>query len=301
METRSSRRTANAIIEDQLHQHLGDVEKALSADVLTFIGPIMYGVDDLIRDAIENRPNRSKRLAVVLETGGGIIEVAQRIADILRHHYAYVEFVIPNTAMSAGTVLVMSGDAIRMDYYSTLGPIDPQVQRPGNPNVWIPALGYLIQYERLIEKSRKGQLTTAEATFLIQKFDPAELYRYEQARQLSITLLKQWLVKYKFRNWRRTATRNIKVSRKMKEQRAEEIAKILNDTDRWHTHSRGISMDVLRKDLKLVVEDFGGDLTLNNSIRTYYRLLTDYTSRRDHQAVIHVQGTYMPIRTGGTQ
>ena len=81
--------------------------------------------------------------------------------------------------MSAGTVLVMSGDAIHMDYYSLLGPIDPQVQRPGATGL-IPALGYLIQYERLIEKGRQGILTTAEAQILIDCFDQAELYSTRQ-------------------------------------------------------------------------------------------------------------------------
>jgi len=33
---------------------------------------------------------------------------------------------------------------------------------------------------------------------LIQGFDQGELYYYEQARELSIALLKEWLVKYKF-------------------------------------------------------------------------------------------------------
>src|SRR4029078_10078292 len=122
----------------------------------------------------------------------------QRIVDTLRHHYSIVDFVIPNYAMSAGTVLALSGDAIHMDYYSILGPIDPQLRRSGSQRM-VPALGYLVQYERLIAKSRKGELSTAELAFLLQKFDLAELYEYEQARNLSITLLREWLAKYKFK------------------------------------------------------------------------------------------------------
>lgn len=122
-------------------------------------------------------------MIVILETEGGYIEVAQRIAETLRHHYKRVEFVVPNFAMSAGTVLVMSGDAIHMDYFSILGPIDPQVDNVNGQQV--PALGYLVQYDRLLKKAQQGTLNTAEITFLIEKFDPAELYRYEQARELS--------------------------------------------------------------------------------------------------------------------
>jgi ClpP class serine protease len=116
--------------------------------------------------------------------------VAERIAGTFHKHYDAVEFIVPNYAMSAGTILVMSGDEIWMDYFSVLGPIDPQIL---GPKGGIPAHGYLIQYKRLVEKSRRGKITTAELQFLIEKFDPAELYQYEQEMNLSVTLLKLWL------------------------------------------------------------------------------------------------------------
>jgi hypothetical protein len=84
--------------------------------------------------------------------------------------------------MSAGTILVMSGDEILMDYHSCLGPIDPQVERDGR---LIPALSYLSQYEDLIEKSQSGGLSTAELV-LLQKLDLAELHQFELARDLWI-------------------------------------------------------------------------------------------------------------------
>src|SRR2546425_1668978 len=113
---------------------------------------------------------------------------------------------VPNQAMSAGTVLVMSGDEIWMNYFSTLGPIDPQVERRDGREGLIPALGYLAKYRELVEKSRNGTLTSAEAAFFVQNFDAAELFSYEQAKKLSVELLKAWLVKYKFKNWKRTQT-----------------------------------------------------------------------------------------------
>src|SRR5262249_997606 len=157
-----------------------------------------------------------KKLAIVLGTEGGYIEVAERIVTVIRKHYGDVDFYIPDAAMSAGTVLVMSGDSIHMDYYSILGPIDPQVQRPGGTGM-IPALGYLIQYERLLEKDREGILATAEAQILIECFDQGELHSFEQARELTVTLLKQWLTKFKFKNWVTTETRGLPVTDKMKE------------------------------------------------------------------------------------
>lgn len=282
------------VIEAQLDIHLGSIEQFLDADVLTFVGPITYGVDDFIRDEVQDIVPKRKKLAVILETPGGFIEVAQRIADTLRYNYEQVDFIVPDNAMSAGTVLVMSGDAIYMDYYSVLGPIDPQVQRPGRPEL-VPALGYLEQYERLIQKAQQGNISTAEVTYLVERFDPAELYSYEQARELSISLLKEWLVKYKFKGWVKTETRGLDVTNEMRLERAEEIAKRLNDTKTWHSHSRGISVEVVRRDLKLSVEDFGEMPELGGSIRAYHKLLRGYMAARPPLAVIHRRGNYLPI------
>jgi ClpP class serine protease len=134
----------------------------LKSDVITCIGPIQQPFDDIIRDFVEDIPSRRESLLVILETDGGSIETAEGIADaIFRQHYAKeVSFLIPNFAMSAGTVLVMSGDTIYMDYYSILGPIDPQVLRDGR---FVPALGYLDKYNELVAKSkRRAGLSQAE-------------------------------------------------------------------------------------------------------------------------------------------
>jgi hypothetical protein len=287
-------RDANRIIEDQLDERLGAIEKSVDADVLTYMGPMYAPADDLIKEAIEAIPQRRNTLMCILETAGGYISTAEQIARIFRHHYDRVDFLVPSYAMSAGTVLVMAGDAIYMDYASNLGPIDPQVATRGARMV--PALGYLEQYERLIRKSTKGKLTTAEATYLIQNFDPAELYQYEQERELSIALLKDWLVTYKFKDWEKTETRKKKVTKKMKADRAAFIARKLNQTGYWHSHSRGISMDVLRNDLKLRIDDFGEDKKLHPIVRAYYHLLRDYVIKRGHETIVlHRKGQYVGV------
>jgi membrane-bound ClpP family serine protease len=229
--------------------------------------------------AVESIPNKKSRLVVCLETYGGYIESAERIANTLRHHYRYVDFIITTYAMSAGTVLVMSGDDVYMDYSATLGPIDPQLPRGDTA---VPALGYLRQYESLIDKSRSGNLAPAELAYLLQNFDPGEMYRFEQARDLSIELLKEWLVKYKFKKWRTTETRGRRVTIADKRARAEEIARKLNDTDHWHSHSRGISMAVARKDLKLQINDLDDTPELKEALYVYHDLLQEYRFKLGH-------------------
>ena len=288
---------ANELIEQQLDESLKELEQELDSDVLTYIGPIIGGVDDVIKNVVEQKENNLKmrnKLTVILTTTGGYIEVVHRIVDTLRYHYKIIDFIIPNYAFSAGTVLALSGDSIYMDYYSRLGPIDPQLERPNGKMV--PAIGYLKQWERLLIRAQDGTITIPEVQLMIDGFDQAELYQYEQARELSISLLKEWLVKYKFKNWKKTKARRTSVTVKMKEDRAEEIAKELNNTERWHIHGYGISMDVLIKDLNLFIDDFGKKPIIYDKIKQYSHLLDDYMSKMSQVGVIHKVSNYRPFQ-----
>ena len=288
--------SSNSFIESELHRKLVAVGDQLGGDAICIVAPMSQPLDDWVRDAVEDIANKKDKVFVVLETTGGSIEVVERIADVLRHHYPKeIGFIVPNFAMSAGTVLVMCGDHIYMDYYSVLGPIDPQVKSRTKGDVFVPALGYLQKYQELITKSAGGTLTSAEAVFLTEKFDPAELHQFEQARDLSIDLLKKWLVAYKFKNWNKTRTKGNAVNQKMKEDRAAEIATKLNDTTLWKSHSRGLSIKVIESDLNLMVEDFGKMIELNRRIRAYYRLLQDYMLRNRQSLVVHTNGHYLGL------
>ena len=288
--------TADSVVEGQLNNCLEEIEDHLTAHCLVILGPMYYGIDGMVRDAIEARvqvkPKR-RRLIVIVETSGGYIEVVQRIVQVIRHHYGNVEFIVPNFAMSAGTVLVLSGDAVWMDYYSILGPIDPQVD--GASGRKVAALGYLEKYREFIEKSQKNQLTTAEMAYFVQRFDQAELYAYEQARELSVNLLIDWLAKYKFKNWKQTEKRKEKVTLTKRRARAKEIGELLNKTDEWHSHGHGLSMEILRKKVNLIIDDLADDEDLYRSVREYYSLLSHYTSRMGHKAVVQTVGRYQAV------
>jgi hypothetical protein len=288
--------SANEFVEQQLDILLEQLEQAFTADALCIVGPLVFGVDDLVRTTVEDRLQKRAqprdRLVVVLTTNGGYIEAVARMADTLRHHYGHVAFVIPAQAFSAGTVLAMSGDEIWMDYYSRLGPIDPQVETArGRP---VPALGYLRRWERLLKKAKDGTLTDAELALMIDGFDQAELYRYEQARELSIRLLKQWLVTYKFKNWTKTQTQQKPVTQTMRIRRAVAIARQLSNTDRWHSHGYGISMEELERDINLRIDDLDGNHHRCDLVKRYHRLLSDYMTKLRLLGIIHTVADFVP-------
>lgn len=278
----------NKALKALLNSTLAELENKIDSDVLTYYGPIVDGNENALLDIVEDLAkdmNKKEQLAIVLTTTGGSAMAVERYVNIIRKHYQKIVFIIPDYAYSAGTIFSMSGDEIWMDYFSVLGPIDPQVKnKEGN---FVPALGYLDKVNELIKKAQDNKLTNAE--FLILKdFDLAELRAYEQAKELTISLLKRWLVKYKFKNWSTHESSGTPVTSKEKEKRAEEIAAALGDNKRWKSHGRPINIEEL-EELKLKIEDFSDNDELRNVIRNYYKLLQNYTKTYNFNLFIHTR------------
>ena len=270
------------------------IAEKLDCDVIHFFGEIRSGVESHIRDVVEvlaARADKKNALGVCLTTPGGQAEVVEKCVEILRHHYEYLYFIVPRMAMSAGTLFCMAGDKIYMDYASSLGPIDPQVpDRDGK--YLVPALGYLDKVAELIEKSRNDTITPAEF-MLIEKQDLAMLRFYEQARELSKTLLKQWLTKYKFKDWEVHQTTNpgTPVTLAQKTERAEEIATLLSDNGHWSSHGRFIGMETLRNQLRLKIEDFGEDPDLQDAVRRYCEVFSTFCAERGIPSYVYSSHT----------
>lgn len=278
-------RPLDGYIKTQLDQHLNEIGELLKSDVLTILSAIRPGLDLLVRESIERLKDRKPQIVVILDTNGGIVEVVERMVETIRHYYDEVTVIVPDRAMSAGTIFALSADRIMMDFFSCLGPIDPQIERDGR---LVPALAYLNQFQRLNEKAEAGNLTTAEYA-LLNKLDLGELYQFEQARELSIELLNKWLSSYKFKNWHRTETRQIEVTDEMRREQARAIADALNNTERWHSHGRGINMHTLTHELGLKIDDYSQVPELKKSIQEYFDLLRDYMLREQLPSFVHTR------------
>ena len=263
----------NKALKDLLNNTLLDLEETLNSDVLTYYGSIMDGNENVLRDIVEDiaKDTSKEQLAIILTTTGGSSTAVERYVNIIRKHYNKIIFIIPDYAYSAGTIFCMSGDEIWMDYFSVLGPIDPQIRNKDGK--FVPALGYLDKINEFIDKASKNSLTQAEF-LILRDFDLAELRAYEQAKELTVDLLKKWLVKYKFKNWSKHKNGE-DVTLKEKIQRAEEIAANLGDNKKWKYHGRPINIEEL-EELGLKIEDYTNKEEYNNKIRNYYKLLLNY-------------------------
>ncbi|KHS76613.1 serine dehydrogenasease [Pectobacterium brasiliense] len=283
----------DSTLEDFLRYKLGLFRDAFfkGCDVITYYGGItdwsklVYQPEvERIGNAALDRENRF--LVIILWTTGGSVESVEKMVEITRYFYQEVYFIVPDHAMSAGTIWCMSGDKIYMDYASSLGPIDPQVQ--SSDGKWVPALGYLDKVEEIINKSQQGTVTQAEL-MMLNSLDLAQLRRYEQARELSKDLLKKWLVEYKFRDWKIHSTNQELIGKPVTEEqkidRAEEIATALSDNRRWHSHSRTIGINTIVYDLRLKVEDYTHEKDMSASIKELHKLLTEFRYKTNREIV----------------
>lgn len=282
-------------IDNILAHYAQENTKLFQADVFYWVGGIAPQYLTQFRSEIENlkqRGSKSDNLVFFIHTGGGVAETVERMVQIMRQHYNEIWFVVPDLAMSAGTILCMSGDKIYMDYSSALGPIDPQV--PNNEGQLVPALGYLAEVKKLIDKSANNSLTDAEFAIL-QNQDLATLHRYEQARKLSIDLLEEWLVKYKFKDWLTHSSTDQPVTDDEKKARATEIAEQLSNHEQWNSHGRAIGINRVRDLLRLKVEDYTGNQIMTNAIRAYSDLMLECCQSRNLNFMLHCC-SYVPTQ-----
>ena len=274
----------DSVILSNLNALIERIEDLFDSDVISLYGALDQRIENAFFSTVDDLASNGKKnqnLTVILTTYGGSAETVDRLVKIIRHHYKNVNFIIPDCAYSAGTIFCMSGNNIYMDYYSVLGPIDPQVKnRDGK---WVPALGYLDKINELIEKAKKGKISKPEF-LMLKEFDLAELRSYEQAKEFAISLLREWLAMYKFENWN--------VPNKRKVSRANEVANALSNNSLWLSHGRPIDIHQLRA-LKLKIDDFGENSDMNSAIRTYYALLADYINKYGLSMTMHTKGVFI--------
>lgn len=265
----------------QLHKYLNlamkikadGASEAFKCDVLLYKGDIDHNNIINFRLSLEElkENSSSSELAIILSTPGGSVECAEQMVKILRHHYKMVSFIVDQSAMSAGTVLCMSGDNLYMNYASALGPIDPQVYTNGGH---VPALGYIDLMETYIEKSAKGKLTDVEFAHF-HTFEVGHMQRFREAAELSEVLTKEWLIKY-----------NLKGKKKAAEIAAK-AAKLLSNNKHWHSHGRMIGIEKVKKELGINVVDYTHDETKLRAVREYVELAEEYVVKEGLNLFIH--------------
>ncbi len=240
-----------------------------AADLRKNFAPISIDYSDLtpLNDQISVLDGT--QLDFILETPGGIGEVAEDIVKLLRSRFDEVNIIVPGTAKSAGTLIAMAGDDILMEQVSSLGPIDAQII---NANKQFSAEAFITGLEDIKkEVEQKGELNRAYIPIL-QSISPGEIRNAENAMDFAKELVENWLAQYKFKNWTRRKRTGEEITPEERVARANEIANKLSKHSEWKTHGRSIKIDDLRQ-MELMITDYSDQPELADAIRRYKTLL----------------------------
>jgi len=168
-------------------------------DLLVIKGGIYDAILDRVKELVLTQ-QKNDTLYVVLETLGGAPEIGFRIMRLLNAKYKKLYMVVPNQAMSTGTLMALGSDKIFMFHSSSLGPLDLQIEHPSDGS-WISTLDvrdtmntiistsvivsqkhYEQNYNRFgLSKSGAAKLANEEAAKLVRpivdKIDPYHLHK----------------------------------------------------------------------------------------------------------------------------
>lgn len=256
----------------EIRKSIDEIKNTRHHPVICYVANVIKGgnnasidnSDDLPFTEMVNSVNVDiKEIDVVIVTNGGLAEQVNSFVNTLRPRFNRVNFIVLNAAMSAGTIFIMSGDEIVMSKQSKFGPIDPQI--PNKEGVFIPAQSILIAIKdiqkRGEEKLKNHQQPDWSDIQLLKNIDAKDIGRALSASNHSTEMVKEFLCKYKFNSWERHSSNNQPVSDKEKEERAEEIAKLLCDHSVWKSHGHTINRDAAWNECKLKIthaEDIEG-------------------------------------------
>ncbi len=123
---------------------------------------------------------------------------------------------------------------------------------------------------------------------MLKTLDLAKLALFEQARDLSVDLLKKWLVEYKFKNWtiHRSREGTPPVTVEEKQQRAQKIGEDLANHKRWRSHGRNLDVAKLQE-LRIEIDDYSDKKDLREAIRGYNDPLTGFVDRTRNEFIMH--------------
>lgn len=178
----------------QLHKHTGRNVIAYYSAWLSR-DPRMPGLAVTDEDknalmAVVHKLDRSKGVDLFLHTPGGDMAAAESIVDYLHTMFnGDIRAVVPQLAMSAGTMIACSCKSILMGKQSSLGPIDPKI-------FGFSAKALLDEFQKAkdeIQASQGNVGVVAAWQAVLSKYNPSLLIECEKARLWAASVVADWL------------------------------------------------------------------------------------------------------------
>lgn len=142
---------------------------------------------------------KGNTLDLILHTGGGSAEATDAIVSYLRQKFSDIRIIIPQAAMSAGTMLACAANTIVMGKQSSIGPIDPQFILQTSVGVQaLPAHAILEQFKKAQEDCRDNPKNLNSWLPMLSQYGPALLVRCQDQIDFGKELVENWLSTYMF-------------------------------------------------------------------------------------------------------
>lgn len=128
---------------------------------------------EIIENILKSHRRKFDKIDLILHSGGGFAESAERIVNSIYSYCDDFRVIIPTQAKSAATMVAMGASSILMSNTSEIGSIDPQMNLP--TGMTIPAQSIIKANDELMqkigEKQKIGQPYDAEL-IMLNKLDP---------------------------------------------------------------------------------------------------------------------------------
>lgn len=211
-------------------------------------------VSDLDMDGFMNAikgMDCSKGLDLILHTPGGDPSAAEGIVKYLRLKFNKdIRVIVPQMAMSAGTMIACSAKEIIMGKASSLGPIDPQFNG-------IPAYNILSEFE---EAKRDLALNPQNVNYWaiqLNKYPAAFVKSCMDAIALSGELVDTWLASCMFEG--------------EDHDKVERIVKTLNEHDESKNHGRHFDINFCKR-IGLKINELESDSELQDKVLSVHHV-----------------------------
>lgn len=226
--------------------------------------------------------DRSKGLDLLLHTPGGDVTATESIVNYLRKMFGTdIRAIVPQIAMSAGTMIACAAKEIVMGKQSNIGPIDPQFNG-------IPAHGVIAEFERAKEEIRADPQSLPLWQQIVGKYHPTFLMACEQAIDLSKRIVTEWLETGMF------------LGEADAQQKAEDICGQLNNYSDTKTHSRHIHAETA-KEIGLKIVDLEQDANFQDLVLTVHHSFQHSLGSSDAIKIVENQIGQAVIASAGNR
>jgi hypothetical protein len=180
-------------------------------------------------------------LDLILHTGGGSAESADAIVSYLRAKFQDIRIIIPQAAMSAGTMLACSSNRLVMAKHSFIGPIDPQFILQTAVGVRAFAAHAILDQFKLAQEDCKNNPKNLNSWLpMLSQYGPALLVECQNQIDFGKELVQDWLRCFMFGHDSAST-------------KPAEIAEYLSTHKNFKTHGKHINIQKAR-DIGLIVD-----------------------------------------------